>query len=67
MHTVVRQCQILCLAPVQTGNWLTKRQAGGGAKLDQIQLSLGHASIQTAERYLGVEQDLSDGLVVTCI
>src|SRR5215472_1252981 len=32
----------------------------GGAKLDQIQLSLGHASLTTAERYLGVHQDLSD-------
>jgi len=32
----------------------------GGAGLDQIQLSLGHASIQTTERYLGVTQDLVD-------
>ena len=32
----------------------------GGAGLDQIQLSLGHASIQTTERYLGVTQDLTD-------
>lgn len=27
-------------------------------RLDQIQLSLGHASIKTTERYLGIEQDL---------
>jgi len=32
----------------------------GGAALEQIQLSLGHSSVQTTERYLGVEQDLID-------
>ena len=31
----------------------------GGSGLDQIQLSLGHASIKTTERYLGVAQDLT--------
>jgi hypothetical protein len=32
----------------------------GRAALEQIQLSLGHASILTTERYLGVRQDLQD-------
>lgn len=30
----------------------------GNAPIEQIQLSLGHASVQTTERYLGVKQDL---------
>jgi hypothetical protein len=32
----------------------------GGAKLDQIQLSLGQALLMTTERYLGVRHDLHD-------
>ncbi len=32
----------------------------GGAALEQIQLSLGHASIKTTEVYLGVAQNLTD-------
>ena len=32
----------------------------GGAGLDQVSLSLGHASLQTTERYLGLAQSLTD-------
>ena len=32
----------------------------GNAALEQIQLSLGHASVVTTERYLGVRQNLHD-------
>jgi integrase/recombinase XerD len=43
-HDLRRTCAKLC------------RKAGG--ELEQIQMLLGHASIQTTERYLGTEQDL---------
>lgn len=32
----------------------------GGAGVDQIQLSLGHLSLKTTEKYLGVSQNLTD-------
>jgi integrase/recombinase XerD len=44
-HDLRRTCAKLC------------RKAGGD--LEQIQLLLGHASIQTTERYLGTEQSLA--------
>ena len=44
-HDLRRTCAKLC------------RKAGG--ELEQIQFLLGHASIQTTERYLGTEQALS--------
>jgi site-specific recombinase XerD len=43
-HDLRRRCAKLC------------RAAGG--ELEQIQLLLGHASVQTTERYLGTRQDL---------
>jgi site-specific recombinase XerD len=45
-HDLRRTCAKLCRA--------------GGGELEQIQLLLGHASVQTTERYLGTRQNLTD-------
>ena len=45
-HDLRRTCAKLCRA--------------GGGELEQIQLLLGHASIQTTERYLGTRQNLAE-------
>jgi integrase len=48
------------LAPHDLRRTFAKLAHSGHAPLEQIQLSLGHASIMTTERYLGVRQDLHD-------
>lgn len=48
----------LRLAPHDLRRTFAKLAHKGGAPIDQIQLSLGHASIQTTEDYLGVDQNL---------
>jgi len=45
-HDARRTCAKLCRAT--------------GGELEQIQLLLGHASVQTTERYLGTKQDLTN-------
>jgi integrase len=48
------------LAPHDLRRTFAKLAHKGNSGLDQIQMSLGHASITTTERYLGVKQDLTD-------
>jgi site-specific recombinase XerD len=48
------------LVPHDVRRTFAKLAHKGRAPLEQIQIALGHASIQTTERYLGVEQDLTD-------
>jgi integrase len=48
------------LAPHDLRRTYAKLAHKGQAALEQIQISLGHASIATTEPYLGVRQDLTD-------
>lgn len=48
------------IAPHDLRRTFAKLAHKGVSPIDQIQLSLGHDSIQTTEKYLGVEQDLTD-------
>lgn len=48
------------IAPHDLRRTFAKLAHKGGSPVDQIQLSLGHDSIQTTEKYLGIEQDLTD-------
>src|SRR6202140_5494943 len=46
------------LAPHDARRTCAKLCRAAGGELEQIQLLLGHASVQTTERYLGTKQDL---------
>lgn len=48
----------LTVAPHDLRRSFAKLAFKGGSTIDQIQLSLGHSSVQTTERYLGVDQNL---------
>lgn len=63
VHDVVKEYAAelgLPLAAHDLRRTFAKLAHKGGSGLDQIQLSLGHASIKTTERYLGVQQNLHD-------
>jgi integrase len=46
------------IAPPDLRRTCAKLCRAGGGELEQIQMLLGHASVQTTERYLGTKQDL---------
>lgn len=48
------------IAPHDLRRTFAKLAHKGGAALEQIQLSLGHASVKTTEVYLAVDQDLTN-------
>jgi len=57
---LAEQAGLGSISPHDLRRTFAKLAHKGRAQLEQIQLSLGHASIQTTERYLGIEQDLTD-------
>jgi integrase len=46
------------IAPRDARRTCAKLRGAAGGELEHIQLLLGHASVQTTERYLGTKQDL---------
>jgi integrase len=60
VHSVGAKIGVTHLAPHDLRRTFAKLAHKGRAVLEQIQLSLGHASVTTTERYLGVRQDLAD-------
>jgi site-specific recombinase XerD len=63
VHDVVKKYSDILgieIAPQDLRRTFAKLAHKGGSGLDQIQLSLGHASIKTTEKYLGVEQNFHD-------
>ena len=48
------------IAPHDLRRTFAKLAHKGGAAIDQISQSLGHSSIQTTQRYLGIDQDFND-------
>ena len=52
------EISIPCLAPHDLRRTCAKLCRAAGGELEQIQMLLGHASVQTTERYLGTKQDL---------
>ena len=48
------------IAPHDLRRTTAKLCRAAGGELEQIQLLLGHSSVQTTERYLGTKQDLAN-------
>jgi site-specific recombinase XerD len=63
IYAVVKKCAHrvdLRVAPHDLRRTFARLARKGHAALEQIQLSLGHASVTTTELYLGTRQDLND-------
>jgi site-specific recombinase XerD len=55
----VARIGVPCVAPHDLRRTTAKLCRAAGGELEQIQMLLGHSSVQTTERYLGTKQDLA--------
>jgi len=63
VYDTVKKYAQMCgfdLSPHDLRRTFAKLSYKGGTDLKQIQYSLGHSSVETTERYLGIEQDFED-------
>jgi integrase len=58
----IRQAGIANLAPHDLVRTCARLCHGCGGELEQIQFLLGHASVQTTERYIGRKQNFQDAV-----
>jgi len=58
LRAYAETCGVPGIAPHDARRTCAKLCRAAGGELEQIQLLLGHASVQTTERYLGTRQDL---------
>lgn len=69
VYLIVREASqaanLPALSPHDMRRTCSKLMRAGGAPLEQVQKILGHASIQTTERYLGADLELKRGLAGT--
>jgi site-specific recombinase XerD len=69
LRQYARAIGIPSIAPHDARRTCAKLCRAAGGQLEQIQMLLGHASVQTTERYLGTKQDLvhppNDGINLT--
>jgi integrase len=59
LKTYVVEAGLPDIAPHDLRRTTAKLCRAAGGELEQIQLLLGHSSVQTTERYLGTKQDLA--------
>jgi integrase len=59
LTTYVARAGLSDIAPHDLRRTTAKLCRAAGGELEQIQLLLGHSSVQTTERYLGTKQDLA--------